>query len=226
MKRLTKKGFTLVEVLAAIFIICLVLGIGGFTFIQIMNNSKEKSYELTLNNVKKAANTYVQEFPDDISWEAKNNNKSSCIPIIQLVNKSNLKKDIFDNHSDLKDDFVIVTKDNNNVIISEEIDTNGAKCLDRDEFVNIPSSKDICNDLTYNGNPQKLIQDNIDTTKFSLEYNDELGVEDIVYSNGAFTATNAGTHEFKLSLKKDTFGKMVLILPKQLYVKLKKLISK
>ncbi len=54
-------GFTLVELIATIVILALVMGISTYSISAIINNAKEKNYELLINNIKDAAETYYQE---------------------------------------------------------------------------------------------------------------------------------------------------------------------
>ena len=100
MKKITigKKGFSLIELLATILLISLVLG-GGITIVtNTIKKSEEKSQVLALNNIKKTANTYVEEYANDIAWiddKDNNNNKFSCVSIESLINKGYISnKDI------------------------------------------------------------------------------------------------------------------------------------
>lgn len=61
MKRISNKGFTLVELIATLVILALVMGIGAFSITKIINNSKEKEYELLIKEIKKAVELYYQE---------------------------------------------------------------------------------------------------------------------------------------------------------------------
>ena len=54
-------GFTLVELIATIVILALVMGISTYSISAIINNAKEKNYQLLINNIKDAAETYYQE---------------------------------------------------------------------------------------------------------------------------------------------------------------------
>lgn len=54
-------GFTLIELIATIVILTLVMGISTYSISAIIKNSKEKNYELLINNIKDAAETYYQE---------------------------------------------------------------------------------------------------------------------------------------------------------------------
>ena len=117
-----RRGFTLIELLAIIFIIGIIFGIGSFFVTNIIQHSKNKSQELTLANIKTTANIYVKENPNAITWINSKDEVYSCISIKKLINKGFLKETITEN-SDLTDDtYIIVTKNDSNNIISEELD--------------------------------------------------------------------------------------------------------
>ena len=44
MKKLDNKGFTLVELIATIIVLSIVLGIGAYSMIGLIENSREKDY--------------------------------------------------------------------------------------------------------------------------------------------------------------------------------------
>lgn len=54
-------GFTLVELLATIVLLALVIGIASYSITAIVKNSKEKNYQLLINNIYDSAETYYQE---------------------------------------------------------------------------------------------------------------------------------------------------------------------
>lgn len=134
MKIINRKGFTLVELLVTILIIGLVIGISSFAVVTIINNSKAKSRDITLANIKSSAKSYSLEY-DDSAWhslsesdyeyycgktkeeqESKgcldfdNNYKYFCVTIEELINKGLLKKDpIIKNNIPLSS-YVIVKK--------------------------------------------------------------------------------------------------------------------
>lgn len=58
---MNRKGFTLVELIATLVILALVMSLGAYSIISIINNSKEKNYELLINNIKDGAETYYNE---------------------------------------------------------------------------------------------------------------------------------------------------------------------
>ncbi len=58
---MNSKGFTLVELLATIVLLALIMGITTYSIASIIQNSKNKNYELLVNNVKTASELYYQE---------------------------------------------------------------------------------------------------------------------------------------------------------------------
>ena len=125
-----RKGFTLIELLAIIFIIGIIVGIGSFFITNIIQNSKNRTQELTLANIKKTASIYVQENPNEITWVYSTDGIYSCVSIKNLINKGFLKEAVTEN-SDLTDDtYIIVTKNDSNTIISEELDQS-KKCFSK-----------------------------------------------------------------------------------------------
>ena len=56
-----RKGFSLIELLATLVILGTVMGIATYSIISILNNSKEKNYNLLLDNIRGGAEVYYQE---------------------------------------------------------------------------------------------------------------------------------------------------------------------
>ena len=139
MKKL-KKGFTLVELLATLFILGLIFTIGGGYFLNVIKNSKDTTKVLTEATIKKTANTYVKEYPEEVSWdEETEENKYACVLVDLLVEKGYLEQSKID-ESNYK--HVKVIKDNNGNIISEEL-VEPSKCNNIPMRVPIPDSS-IC----------------------------------------------------------------------------------
>ena len=111
---LNKKGYTLIELLAAILIIGLILGFSTYGIIKAIKSSKEKVTTLSEKSIKEAAETYATEKNDDSSYWldiTDKENKYFCITIEELMNKglldkkANIKSKDFDIHS-----YVLVKK--------------------------------------------------------------------------------------------------------------------
>ena len=58
---MNNRGFTLVELLATLVILAIVLTIGSFSIIKIIEHSKEKNFNLLLGEIRSAAEMYYQE---------------------------------------------------------------------------------------------------------------------------------------------------------------------
>lgn len=195
-----KKGFSLIELLATILLISLVLG-GGITIVtNTIKKSEEKSQVLALNNIKKTANTYVEEYANDIAWiddKDNNNNKFSCVSINSLINKGYISnKDISSKYQDKipKSRYIIVTRDQNKNIISQEFDNKG-KCSNNIKKIEIPTAKDYCNTIYYSGNEQTLIKP-YNNTYFAIEQ---------------IKGTNAGNYKATAKLKDSIEGEQTYV---------------
>ena len=55
------RGFTLVELLATVIILSIVIGIGTIAITSMINNAKNKNYDLLITNIKDGAEVYYQE---------------------------------------------------------------------------------------------------------------------------------------------------------------------
>ena len=60
-KKSDDRGFTLIELIVTIVILGLVLSIGGYSIIKVMNSAKKSDYDLLIENIKAAAEVYYQE---------------------------------------------------------------------------------------------------------------------------------------------------------------------
>ena len=59
MKKLNKKGFTLVELLAVIVVIALVLGLVTYSVINVYNSAKTNSYAVNEKSILEAARLFA-----------------------------------------------------------------------------------------------------------------------------------------------------------------------
>ena len=82
-KRLDKKGFTLVELLAVISILSIISVAVIVTATNIIGSSKDKSYMVTVNNIEKYTESYVVENDKSIFWlpTGVNNKVYQCITV-------------------------------------------------------------------------------------------------------------------------------------------------
>ena len=81
------RGFTLVELLTTIFLVSIAIGISGAFINNIISKSNAQKEEMALNNIKRTASTYVEEYPDDIIWNTENDISYSCIAVNLLAEK-------------------------------------------------------------------------------------------------------------------------------------------
>ena len=87
-KRNKRTGFTLIELLATIAILAVVSGLVVYVAINVINNSKEKSYQVTINNIEDKANDYFNENSDKLFYVASNDDTNieyQCITVQSLV---------------------------------------------------------------------------------------------------------------------------------------------
>ena len=88
MKKINNKGFTLIELLTTITILAVVLSITLFFGVNLIKNAREKSYEVTKNNVEKAAVAYLKE-NNDITFVERNDvsekTEYQCIQVKNLI---------------------------------------------------------------------------------------------------------------------------------------------
>ena len=93
MKRINNKGFTLIELLGVIAIIAIILGIGTYGIVNLVNKSKEKGSLISETSIKKSASLYADEV-DDSLWidPGSGNYKYYCVTIDELINKGLIKK--------------------------------------------------------------------------------------------------------------------------------------
>ena len=139
----TKKGFTLVELLAVIVVITLISGVGIITYLKTINNSKSKATLLAINNIKEAAYLYSKEGTDEIEWvnsynqNGDKNGKYACVSVQQLINKGYFKdnfldKEIYKNSNIDKKKFIKVSMGTNNdnlKVVVNKSDNTKDKCI-------------------------------------------------------------------------------------------------
>ena len=137
------KGFTLVELIAAIVLLSLVVGITSYSIIGIINRNKEENYNLLIKNINSAAETYYQECRysnNDMINCNKIENDEYKISLGDLVNYGFLKGNEKIKEGTEKDKYTIVNPLDNTNISNCEITV---KFVNSKVEVNIPTS-DVC----------------------------------------------------------------------------------
>ena len=112
-----EKGFTLIELLATIVILAIIMLIVGFFAKDVIGNTKNKSYEVTKNEISVNTNSYLLERKDlhfvpisDTSFEYQ------CITVENLINYGYLKDSIVnskvaDDTTVLRDGYIYIERD-------------------------------------------------------------------------------------------------------------------
>ena len=92
-KKINNKGFTLIELLAIIAITAIILGVGTYGIVNLVNKSKENSSLISETSIKGSASLYADEAGDSL-WidPGSGNYKYYCITIEELINKGIIKK--------------------------------------------------------------------------------------------------------------------------------------
>ena len=91
-----RKGFTLVELLAVIMILSIISVVTIAITNGSIGNAKEKSYQVTINNIEKAASGYLTERSNEIEFIPLSEGSSQefqCVTIQQLMDLGYFDKD-------------------------------------------------------------------------------------------------------------------------------------
>lgn len=83
-----KKGFTLIELMTVIVLLAGILLLIVSTFTKTIANSKEKTYQIQINNLKQAAKKWAMENPGFLSQE-----ESLHLDLDALIEAGYLKND-------------------------------------------------------------------------------------------------------------------------------------
>ena len=120
MKKLDNRGFTLVELLATLAVLSLVSTIVIYVAINVVNSAKDKSYLVTINNVEKAAVSYLEENNDKIHFVKYDDDlEYQCVTVQSLIDTNYFDKDVL--NSKISKDKIL---DSNNYIYIERDSNN------------------------------------------------------------------------------------------------------
>ena len=146
---MNRKGFTLVELLATIVILAIVVGLGSYAIVGIINTAKEKNYSLLVTNIKDASEQYYQECRYSnaaISNDMCTLNESGyVISLGQLVEYGFLKgngtkeDDTYTivnpkNDNNISDCMITVTFNNGKVVITNDLGNTNSDCPSNSDY--------------------------------------------------------------------------------------------
>lgn len=109
MKKLNKKGFTLIEVIATVAILAILSVVAGVSVNKIIQNSKEEHYHNAESNMEMAGQSYVQQNRNALPKEI---GQKTTIRLSQLIDKNYIEKikDYSDNDCSTTDSYVQIFK--------------------------------------------------------------------------------------------------------------------
>ena len=156
MKRINNKGFTLIELLGVIAIIAIILGIGTYGIVNLVNKSKEKGSLISETSIKKSASLYADE-ADDSLWidPGSGNYKYYCITIEELINKGIIKKNAKLPDNINKSNYISIKKDKVSLVKSEPVilgDNVDVNSNDYKACVNKETEENNLYTISYNAN--------------------------------------------------------------------------
>jgi prepilin-type N-terminal cleavage/methylation domain-containing protein/uncharacterized repeat protein (TIGR02543 family) len=124
-----KKGFTLIELLAVIMILSIVMGVVSYTVIAIISGVRDKTYQVTINNIEGNAGVYLTENKDKMSYVPNISNPSveyNCITIQNLIELGYLSEDVTksnvaDGMTASKSDYIYIERDTDSKAILKTV---------------------------------------------------------------------------------------------------------
>lgn len=104
MKKINRKGFTLVELIAVVVILSLIVGIGATAITEVIKKNKEDDYFLLIDSIKNAMESYYHECKY-VTYECFD---SGTVELGDLVSKGFLKGNSTIKTGDNKGKFTLV----------------------------------------------------------------------------------------------------------------------
>ena len=156
MKRINNKGFTLIELLGVIAIIAIILGIGTYGIVNLVNKSKEKGSLISETSIKESASLYADEAGDSL-WidPGSGDYKYYCITIEELINKGIIKKNAKLPDNINKSNYISIKKDKVSLVKSEPVilgDNVDVNSNDYKACVNRGTEENNLYTISYNAN--------------------------------------------------------------------------
>ena len=156
MKRINNKGFTLIELLGVIAIVAIILGIGTYGIVNLVNKSKEKGSLISETSIKESASLYADEAGASL-WidPGSGNYKYYCITIEELINKGIIKKNAKLPDNINKSNYISIKKDKVSLVKSEPVilgDNADVNSNDYKACVNKETEENNLYTISYNAN--------------------------------------------------------------------------
>ena len=156
MKKINNKGFTLIELLAIIAITAIILGVGTYGIVNLVNKSKEKGTLISETSIKESASLYADEAGDSL-WidPGSGNYKYYCITIEELINKGIIKKNAKLPDNINKSNYISIKKDKVSLVKSEPVilgDNADVNSNDYKACVNKETEENNLYTISYNAN--------------------------------------------------------------------------
>lgn len=179
---MNRKGFTLVELLVTIAIIGIVLSLGTYFVMEVVENSKKKAYEATKKSALESAVIYANEFLDETDWVEVSDEidtDRACVSIQWLINKGYVKNEDF-NPSEIIEDYKLNT--DHVVVLKKDTKTKTIR------YDDVYKSEGI--DISENGTCNNLLNAEIastSTTTKSITVNSKCSIKNVIPSDIEYT---------------------------------------
>lgn len=151
------KGFTLIELIATILVLALILGITIYVALNVIKKGKEKTYNITKNEVETNADNYLTENNQRLFYLIKDEDTEyQCITVENLIDYGYLDNDVtkslIDEHQNVKpSDYVYIERDiNTKAITKTEYVDDGSDYLEV-----CPKAVSALGDIIITTNPSK-----------------------------------------------------------------------
>jgi len=95
-KKINSLGFTLIELLATIAILSVVISIVVYFAMEVVNNAKNKGYQVTISNIEQEVSNYVLEEFNKVKWVSPSgeNYQYQCVTVQDLIDAGYFKGDV------------------------------------------------------------------------------------------------------------------------------------
>ncbi len=191
MKKIKKKkdsrsGFTLIELLATITILSIIISIVIYVAISVVGKSKDKSYNVTINNIETSANQYLLENSKELFFVAlatNNDLEYQCIQVRNLVDMGYFDNNIVDSlvsddDTVSLDDYIYVERNNSSKTINRTKYLYDSEMV---EYTRCDIARDISGYIYFNLKPvdwsrekdlviNYVLKNDLNKSNYSYEY--------------------------------------------------------